>query len=125
MAVAGGLQMLAQGCIRVAKDWWLFPRMHTTLASLAKQGRPTWTITGDDPKVPTETLEDLLRHVRNAVAHGRIRYTSDSPRMDEKGIRVEDQRPHELEPYWSAEIQAPDLKGFCDRFLDYIEQTIG
>jgi len=57
-----------------------------TLAGLAKDGWPTWLITRDQPRKPedtTDTLGKLLRHVRNAVAHGRITFTSDSPRPED------------------------------------------
>jgi HEPN pEK499 p136 len=38
-----------------------------TLAEMRVEGWPDWTITiDDDPKNPTKTLHDLLRHVRNA-----------------------------------------------------------
>lgn len=95
------------------------------LADLSKQGWPMWVITRDEPKKPTRTLGSLLRHVRNAVAHGRISFTSDSPRIEEVGLLVEDKYERkDPEPYWCAEIDAPDLRIFCLRFLDLIDDTI-
>jgi hypothetical protein len=95
------------------------------LASLAAAGWPDWTINRDDPTRPTVTLGNLLTHLRNAVAHGRISFTSDSRRMDEVGIIVEDKKPRDLEPYWAAEIRAPELRTFCERLLAFIDETIG
>lgn len=86
----------------------------------------TWTITRDDGKKPTNTLADILKHLRNAVAHGRLIFTSDSPRVEEVAIIVEDKKRREdPEPYWCARIEAQDLRTFCLRFLDFIEETIG
>lgn len=97
-----------------------------TLAAMASEGWPTWTITRDDGKKPTSTLADVLKHLRNAVAHGRLTFTSDSPRVEEVAIIVEDkERREDPEPYWCARIEAQDLRTFCLRFLDFIEETIG
>lgn len=95
----------------------------TPLADLAKQGWPIWNITRDeDSKKPTDTLGRLLDHVRNAVAHGRIIFTSDSPRIEEVALLVEDKYKSENpKPYWCAEIAARDLKDFCLRFLKLID----
>ncbi len=91
-----------------------------------REGWPTWTITRDSDKKPTEKLADLLRHVRNSVAHGRLTFTSDSRSVEEVAIIVEDKkRPTDPEPYWSARIEAKDLRSFCLRFLNFIDETIG
>ncbi len=79
----------------------------TPLSSLAKEGWPSWTITRDDSAQPTRTLGDILKHVRNAVAHGRITFTSDSRLMHEVRLLVE------------------DCKGGSSRFLAHIDDTIG
>jgi len=115
------------GAIVFPKEKLLLDQIERTpLASLGTEGWPDWTITRDDPSRPTRTLGELLRHVRNAVRHGRITFTSDSPRMDEVGILVEDKKNRrDPEPYWCAEIQAPKLRTFCERLLAYIDDTIG
>src|SRR5436190_17928665 len=61
-----------------------------TVATMTSEGWPTWTITRDEGKKQTKTLADILKHVRNAVAHGRLTFTSDSHRMEEVTIIVED-----------------------------------
>lgn len=96
-----------------------------TVAAMASEGWPTWTITRDEGKKPTGTLADILKHLRNAVAHGRLTFTSDSRRLEEVEIIVEDKEKREdLEPYWCAQIEATGLRTFCLRFLDFIEDTI-
>lgn len=97
-----------------------------TIAEMSTEGWPIWTITLDDSKKPTKTLADILRHLRNAVAHGRLTFTSDSPHLEEVAILVEDKKRREdSTPYWCAKIDGHDLRGFCLHFLDFIDDTVG
>ncbi len=97
-----------------------------TLDSMASKGWPTWKIILDDTKKPTSTLADIIYHLRNAVSHGRLIFTSDSPKIEDVAIIVEDKkRPEDAEPYWRAQISAHDLRTFCLHFLDFIDNTIG
>jgi hypothetical protein len=71
------------------------------------------------------TLHDLLRHLRNAVAHGHMTYSSDSLNPNEVEIRFED-RPNKHSPVnWVASLRADDLKEFCHRFSKFVDDTIG
>lgn len=98
----------------------------TTIADMAAKGWPSWTITQDDPQDPTKTLAQILKHVRNATAHGRLTFTSDSRHIEEVAIIVEDKKRREdPAPYWCARIDAKDLRSFCHHFLDFIENTVG
>jgi hypothetical protein len=46
--------------------------------------------------------------------------------MEDVGVLIEDKRNRkDPEPYWCAEIQAPNLRTFCERLLAYIDDTIG
>jgi len=116
------------GMVVIPKEKLLLDEIaKTELSVLAQKGWPRWKITLDgDSKRPTYTLGRLLEHIRNAVAHGRITFTSDSPRIDEVGLLVEDKwKREDAQPYWRAEIEARDLKVFCHKFLDFIDNTIG
>lgn len=95
------------------------------LASLATEGWPTWNITLKDPTRPTHTLGDLTWHLRNAVAHGLISFTSDSPKMDEVVFIVKDRKKRGSEPYWCAEIRAAELRTFWEHYLLYMEDAVG
>lgn len=87
---------------------------------------PAWTILLDDPKKPTRSLADILKHVRNAVAHGRLTFTSDSEHLEEVAIIVEDKyRREDTEAYWRAQIDGNDLRSFCLHFIDFVENTVG
>ncbi len=98
----------------------------TTIADMRASGWPDWTITRDDREKPTRTLAHILKHLRNAIAHGRLTFTSDSRHIEEVAIIVEDKK-HQKDPapYWCARIDAKDLRSFCWHFLDFIENTIG
>jgi hypothetical protein len=59
------------------------------LQDLAKKGWPSWTF----ELASSETLGDLVYHLRNAVAHGRLLFSSDSRNPADVRIRAEDARP--------------------------------
>jgi len=96
-----------------------------TIASMNEDGWPTWNITKDEAKLPTVTLYDIVYHLRNALAHGRLQFSSDSPRLDDVTIVAEDKLPGHSEINWAAEISAQNLRLFCYRFIDFIEDKIG
>jgi len=68
---------------------------------------------------------DLVYHLRNAVAHGHVRFSSDDRDPAQVAIEVEDYKPNAQAPYWCARITADDLRAFCFRFIDLLENTIG
>lgn len=72
-----------------------------------------------------DTLHDFLRHLRNAVAHGHMTYSSDSLNPNEVEIRFEDRRNENSPVNWWALIRAEDLKVFCRRFANFVDDTIG
>jgi HEPN family protein len=76
-------------------------------------------------KGTNETLYEFVRHLRNAVAHGRIRFSSDSPDPRQVTIEIDDCKSHEETPYWSARMKASDLRQFCLNFIGLLEDTIG
>ena len=91
------------------------------LKALASDGWPEWNIT----KGKANTLAQLTRHVRNAAAHGRISFSSDSRYLHEVLITVEDSADEGKTINWRAEIRADDLYEFCTRFAIHVRETIG
>ena len=79
---------------------------------LCKQGWPKWTI---ELAVPEEdaTLGNLIFHLRNAAAHGRYWFSSDSRLLSEVTITVNDWDPREKKIVWIAKIRADQLLYFC------------
>jgi hypothetical protein len=94
---------------------------HLRVDSLAKQGWPQWEMRLGD----SETLGELVRHIRNATAHGHIRFSSDSRQLGQVGIEISDFKPDSDEPFWVARIGGPELRDFCIRFVALIEGALG
>lgn len=102
----------------------------TNLEELTRRGWPKWDVTIDEPTKEgsnTETLGDLIRHLRNAAAHGRFRFGGepDSRNLSEVSLIVEDAPSRDLNPNWRAEIAGDDLFQFCLLLTDYIDDSIG
>lgn len=91
------------------------------LSELMKDGWPRFKI----EKGESKTLGQLVRHMRNAVAHGLITFSSDSRLISEVNVTVQDKMPGESLPYWSASISAEDLRKFCLRLAALVEDVIG
>ena len=92
----------------------------TQLRRLVSQGWPKWNIT----KGQAETLGQLAKHLRNAAAHGRITFSSDSRYLHEVMIRVADSADFGKSIYWRAEIAGDDLYDFCIKFARHVRETI-
>lgn len=100
-----------------------------TVNEMRAEGWLGWSVTLDSPKKGkplTNNLEELLYHLRNAVAHGRLVFSSDSPRITEVVVTVEDQ-PNGARAVvnWRAEITGPALRHFCMRFLEFVDGVVG
>jgi hypothetical protein len=100
-----------------------------TVDEMTVEGWFGWSVTLDSPKKgksPTSTLGDLLFHLRNAVAHGRLTFSSDSPQITDVVVTAEDQpNAKGAVVNWRAEITGPALKYFCLRFLQFVDGLVG
>ena len=95
------------------------------LQDLVDQGWPEWVICDESPMGPTATLGALVRHIRNAAAHGLITYSSNSRYREQVTITVED-RPSASKPVnWRASIRGDQLDEFCTRFTKWVGWTFG
>jgi HEPN pEK499 p136 len=93
------------------------------LSELETQGWPSWTIL-KDRNAETTTLGKLTYHLRNAASHRRLRFSSDGPDPKDVEIEFEDALPGKPVD-WHARIRASDLKDFCDRFSNSLENLVG
>lgn len=91
------------------------------METLAAKGWPRVEVS----KGTCETLYDFVRHLRNATAHGLITFSSDSPDPKLVTIQIEDCKPHEETPYWSARMVASELREFCLKFIALTESRLG
>ena len=69
----------------------------TPLADLESKGWPHVTVTMGADKC--STLKDLVSHLRNAVAYGRIHFSSDSRERQQVRIMFEDWKMKPKNPY--------------------------
>ena len=100
----------------------------TKLKDLYDDGWPEWDILLDKPTgkhTETQTLGDLIWHLRNAAAHGRIHFSSESRKLSELVLTVEDAKGEKSPVNWRARIGGEDLYLFCQRFARNIDGAIG
>jgi HEPN pEK499 p136 len=92
-----------------------------SLSALCKRGWPAWQSTIDNPR----TLKQLVRHMRNAIAHGRIRFSSDSKILAEVQFEFADRDPNTGQLTWQATIGGDALRTFVLRLAKELDQRIG
>ena len=70
------------------------------------------------------TLKEFGRRLRNAVAHRRVEFSSDSGDFDQVHITFED-KPNNQPIDWIATINAGDLRIFCLDLIQLLENGSG
>jgi hypothetical protein len=85
------------------------------LSDLYKSGWPVW-----DELPPSKRLGQLIKRVRDAIAHGNVKFSSDDRDPSNVAILLESEHGD-----WHATISAHDLKNFCLKFIEFIENTSG
>ena len=104
------------------------PIFSKTLLKATEEGWLGFRITMDDEKGKdtakrTENVRHLVRHLRNAVSHGRIRFRTDSRNPSEETLTFED-GPTGGQPNWRAEITGSELRQFCTGFLQLVNSAM-
>lgn len=85
------------------------------LTDLYKSGWPVW-----DEVPPSKGLGQLIHNLRNAIAHSNVKFSSDDRAANKVAILFASQSCD-----WHATISAHDLKNFCLKFIEFIENTSG
>lgn len=91
------------------------------LDELVEDGWPSWGFT----LRKSDTLGDLVYHLRNAVAHGRITFSSDSRVPSEVVMDAADAKPGTRKVYWRAAIRVAHLRTFCQHYAQLLDDVIG
>lgn len=108
--------------------------LDVSLKELYGRGWPNINILLDEYPDKTNTLKVLVRHLRNAVTHGRFRFegiesaSADSREPSEIKVVVEDRRTVRKTRdvlRWKAEIKGEDLYQFCENFIQHIKDRVG
>ena len=79
-----------------------------------------WNIIKDTYPNKCASIGSLLRHLRNAVSHRHVLFSSDSRDAREVDLSFSDIHPKHLEWEWCANITAVDLREFCVGLLNTI-----
>jgi hypothetical protein len=87
-----------------------------TLPELSQDGWPIWQFTIGE----STNLRDLLFHLRNAIAHRRLRFSSDSRDVADVDIEFRDRKPGAKHDEWGATINARELRTFVLLLSDYL-----
>ena len=87
----------------------------TPLSVVYEWGWPIWNETQ-----PSKGLGQLIHNLRNAIAHGNVQFSSDDREARKVVVTFRSENGD-----WQATILAHDLKNFCLRFIELIEDTIG
>jgi hypothetical protein len=85
--------------------------------SLVGADRYVWTITKDTYPEKCDSIGQLLRHLRNAVSHNRVVFSSDSRKIEDVSVQFTDLNGQRE---WCAQITAVDLREFCVGLLNTI-----
>lgn len=73
----------------------------------------------------SNTVYDFVNHMRNAVSHGHITFSSDSRKLNDVIITFAD-RPGKNQPFnWRVEFGGAELRQLCTRLMELIENTVG
>ena len=86
------------------------------LADLETRGWPRWTFSNGG----SSNLRDLLFHVRNAVSHHRLNFSSDSRNIEDVEITFRDRSIKATQDHWEAHIPAKDLQRFVELLSDFL-----
>jgi|SRR5579862_4632076 len=93
--------------------------LRVTLDDLEAGGWPSWSVEVGHVK----TLNDVVRHLRNSIAHGRIHFTSESRRLHEVVLIAEDVDPSTGRTVWKASMAGDDLRKFCRHLSALLEKS--
>lgn len=88
------------------------------LDDLEAKGWPKWKFTIGG----SSDLQDLLIHIRNAVSHHRLTFSSDSRNLEEVDITFRDRRFAKDPDNWQAHISAKDLQSFVQLLSELLSK---
>ena len=82
---------------------------------------PSWEVS----RGSSTTLRELIRFLRNGVAHGNIRFSSDDLEPAGVCVEVSSYTPKDKDrPCWIGCMRADKLREFCLHFISFVEKTL-
>jgi hypothetical protein len=102
--------------------WEKGVKKRTEEIDLGAPGWPRWA-EWKDLEGDCHTLDRLIKHLRNAIAHARILFESEGADLDQVVFKFED-RNGKGELVWSARIRGTELREFCLRFVTEVVNAV-
>ena len=91
------------------------------LTELNRQGWPV--IYPTHGKLPGNNLRQLVRYLRNSIAHGNLEFLPDSNTNEIIGLRVWNERRSGVKD-WEAELNIKDMRELAVHFLKLLESEL-
>lgn len=89
------------------------------LKELSRNGWPTWNF---GASTSCDDLQELIRHLRNAVSHRRVIFESDAREPKHVDVRFFDRKHPKGPTDWEATINAAELHAFVLLFARFLKQ---
>lgn len=90
------------------------------LPVLSSQGWPKWEMTGKN----VVSLGDLIKRLRDSVAHGKVVFDADSSEPAEVVVKFMTYPKHQTTADWSGQIRGDHLIQFCKKFLTSLIESL-
>lgn len=88
------------------------------LHDLSQQGWPSWRFDINS----SDNLTDLIGHLRNALSHRLLFFSSDSRKLEEVEVTFRDRKRLTSTYNWGATINAAELQRFVLLFADLLKK---
>jgi len=88
------------------------------LDDLSRTGWPRWTF----DIASSDNLQDLVGHLRNAIAHRRLLFDSDSRELVAVKVQFRDRKDPKGPDDWGATINAAELQKFVLLFAEMLKE---
>jgi hypothetical protein len=88
------------------------------LNQLASKGWPQWTFDVGS----SDNVDDLIRHLRNAISHRRVSFSSDSRELKDVDVTFTDRPNGGTHDNWGTTINAEALLRFVLHFADLLKE---
>jgi len=90
------------------------------LDDLHREGWPKWTFDIGS----SDNLYDLVRHLRHAISHRRVRFSSDSRETEKVDVTFRDRPGENADDNWGTTINAAELQKFVLRFGEFLKPWV-
>ncbi len=87
------------------------------LSELASPGWPQWKFELGS----ANTLGQLMRYLRNAIAHGHVHFLSESRELSKVHIQFENYARGAISPNWRTTMSSSDLRTFCMQLINLVD----